>query len=93
MLADLGHAEALPGEDVTEVDLASAEQIRPQPVTRTRRARFSARLWSCEFVRSAQPGGELPVHLCWSGEPDFHVPAIRGRLLAFLDSRAPDVAC
>src|SRR4029450_8533679 len=51
------------------------------------------RLWSCEFVRSAQPRGELPVHLCWSGEPDFHVPAIRGRLLAFLDSRSTDVAC
>src|SRR4029453_2982650 len=43
------------------------------------------RLWSCGFVRSGQPRGELPVDLCWSGEPDFHVPAIRGRLLAFLD--------
>src|SRR4030095_11685560 len=53
----------------------------------------AGRLWSCEFVRSAQPRGELPVHLRWSGEPDFHVPAIRGRLLAFLDSRATDVAC
>src|SRR4030095_16429965 len=50
------------------------------------------RLWSCEFVRSAQPRRELPVDLCWSGEPDFHVPAIRGRLLAFLDPRATDIA-
>jgi hypothetical protein len=46
-----------------------------------------------KFVRSAQPRHELPVDLCWSGEPDFHVPAIRGRRLAFLDPRATDVAC
>src|SRR4029450_11399696 len=51
------------------------------------------RLRSCEFVRRARPRCELPVDLCWSGEPDFHVPAIRGRLLAFLDSAATDVAC
>ena len=51
------------------------------------------RLWPCELVRRAQPRGELPVHLCWSGEPDFHVPVIRRRLLAFLDSPATDVAC
>ena len=49
------------------------------------------RLWSCEFVRSMQPCGELSVHLCWSSEAHFQVPAVRGCLLAFLDSRAADV--
>ena len=67
---------------------------RETPRERPSRLSVSAhRLWSCEFIRSAQPRHELPVDLCWSGEPDFHVPAIRGRLLAFLDPRATDVAC
>ena len=33
VLADLRHADALTGEDVTEIHLASRKQIRPHPVT------------------------------------------------------------
>ena len=66
---------------------------RETPHERPSIFRSSASIWTREFVRSTQPYDELSVHFCGSSEPDFHVPAIRGCLLTFLDSWAPDVAC